>query len=260
MKGKCLEINMRLACVLLISAAFGQEGQCYKKNKPQPKNVNTFEICVPNFDICSNNFTCCAAPGDESLNKTTCRQVGTCFGDKQPEPVVQPPPPVKVPPTQPGSAPATKTQPGSAPATKTQPVQQTDQSWLQACLGSHNNARAVDGVPPLIWDQSLEASSLVWSKHLATKVKTLQHSFSGPGENLYSGPNDDCSRAIKLWVDEKSLFGRNDLIDKVKFHFYGHYTQVVWKNSKRVGCASFQGYVTCHYDPPGNVLGLNPFK
>ena len=40
----------------------------------------------------------------------------------------------------------------------------------------------------------------------------------------------------------------------------GHFTQVVWKNTKRVGCAlSRKGdhvVVVCRYDPPGNFLGL----
>jgi hypothetical protein len=50
----------------------------------------------------------------------------------------------------------------------------------------------------------------------------------------------------------------------------GHFTQMVWKNSKRIGCAwntntcksngmNFYKLV-CEYDPPGNIVGGNYFK
>lgn len=40
----------------------------------------------------------------------------------------------------------------------------------------------------------------------------------------------------------------------------GHYTQVVWANTKRVGCAAAEcrnggTFVVCSYDPPGNMDG-----
>ena len=40
----------------------------------------------------------------------------------------------------------------------------------------------------------------------------------------------------------------------------GHFTQVVWRNTKRVGCALSRKdkhvIVVCKYDPPGNYLSL----
>ena len=41
----------------------------------------------------------------------------------------------------------------------------------------------------------------------------------------------------------------------------GHFTQLVWKGTKKLGCASSQAsetsnrYVVCNFDPPGNMLG-----
>jgi len=40
----------------------------------------------------------------------------------------------------------------------------------------------------------------------------------------------------------------------------GHFTQLVWKGSKQIGCGascnnSNKCYVTCNYYPPGNYIG-----
>jgi len=51
----------------------------------------------------------------------------------------------------------------------------------------------------------------------------------------------------------------------------GHYTQVVWRNSLRLGCgvkncttgSPFGGgawqFWVCNYDPPGNISGQRPY-
>ena len=45
----------------------------------------------------------------------------------------------------------------------------------------------------------------------------------------------------------------------------GHFTQVIWKSSTRLGCAAAQAadkgiYVVCNYEPPGNVLPAANFS
>ena len=41
----------------------------------------------------------------------------------------------------------------------------------------------------------------------------------------------------------------------------GHFTQLVWKSTTKLGCASSQAsesgnwYVVCNYEKPGNMLG-----
>ena len=45
----------------------------------------------------------------------------------------------------------------------------------------------------------------------------------------------------------------------------GHYTQIVWRTRRRIGCARVfflggrGGFMTCNYDPPGNYIGERPY-
>ena len=43
----------------------------------------------------------------------------------------------------------------------------------------------------------------------------------------------------------------------------GHYTQIVWRKSQRLGCGMASCGDTevwvCNYDPPGNFLGQRPY-
>ncbi|KAJ0009824.1 hypothetical protein Pint_34067 [Pistacia integerrima] len=44
----------------------------------------------------------------------------------------------------------------------------------------------------------------------------------------------------------------------------GHYTQVVWRNSVRIGCAKVRcnnggTFIGCNYAPPGNYVGQKPY-
>ena len=43
----------------------------------------------------------------------------------------------------------------------------------------------------------------------------------------------------------------------------GHYTQIVWETTQKVGCAKIQcdGFDlwVCNYDPPGNWVGEKPY-
>lgn len=71
----------------------------------------------------------------------------------------------------------------------------------QRALDAHNRARARYGAPPLLW-----------SKKLANFAKTVsdtcnfQHSNGPYGENLAIGTSLSCEQAVKLWVDEESLY------------------------------------------------------
>jgi pathogenesis-related protein 1 len=136
---------------------------------------------------------------------------------------------------------------------------ETLNSYASNCLAGHNAVRANDGVPALVWDEKLAASAYEWSKKMAMSRKFKHSNTRGVGENLFMGSNaQDCNAAIRMWADEKKYFSRNSVIDR-NFSLYGHYTQIVWNTTRKVGCGSYGNYLTCHYDPAGNISGANPF-
>ena len=69
--------------------------------------------------------------------------------------------------------------------------------------------------------------------------------------------------AVNMWVDEWVNYDYNSNTC-YPGTMCGHYTQMVWRNTLRVGCARVQCnsrwyFVICSYDPPGNWAGQWPF-
>jgi hypothetical protein len=64
------------------------------------------------------------------------------------------------------------------------------------------------------------------------------------------------------WLSERSMFRQGsfpNVSTTGSWHDVGHYTQIVWPSTARVGCAvraSAQwDYLVCRYSSPGNVMG-----
>lgn len=137
-----------------------------------------------------------------------------------------------------------------------------------AMLDQHNAARKNYGVAALAWDERLVASALVHARYLAAS-DTFEHAEQDDadepeGENLYMGTRDAFSYAAmaQLWVDERHDFRAGRFPDVVKSGHWskvGHYTQIIWPTTQRVGCAMASNarddYLVCRYLPAGNFLG-----
>lgn len=141
-------------------------------------------------------------------------------------------------------------------------MKQTDQ---QAILKHHNKVRADVGVGPLRWDNGLAAFAQQWADHLATTSCKMQHRQPNDyGENLYQGTAGHFTAvdASKAWASEKKDY-RGGVIKEKNDKPVGHYTQMVWQDTKKMGCgeAVCNGFlmVACNYDPPGNYLGKKPY-
>ncbi|CAI5988120.1 unnamed protein product [Closterium sp. NIES-64] len=138
-------------------------------------------------------------------------------------------------------------------------------------LEEHNNARREVGVPDLAWDDGVAAAAQEWANHLASINCPLEHGGAeGLGQNLYwlspAGLTSEEDRgAVQAWVDEKVDWTPNPIPDGcVEGKMCGHYTQVVWRDTTHVGCASAQcpdgsGMWVCDYSPQGNIVGSMPF-
>ncbi|KAF3434551.1 hypothetical protein FNV43_RR21636 [Rhamnella rubrinervis] len=115
---------------------------------------------------------------------------------------------------------------------QTSHAQNTKQDYLRA----HNLASAAVGVGPLKWDDKVAT----YAQNYANKHKAdckMVHSGGPYGENLaWSRGNLSSTAAVKLWVDAKAYYNYNSNSCAAGKQC-GHYTQVVWRQSVRVGCA-----------------------
>lgn len=102
----------------------------------------------------------------------------------------------------------------------------TDNTSFQAqSLRYHNYFRAQHNVSPLTWNSTLAASAETWAKECA-----FRHSQAG--QNLVAG-FPDIAHSIDAWGLERTDydwetpgFGENT----------GHFTQLVWKGTRELGC------------------------
>lgn len=99
----------------------------------------------------------------------------------------------------------------------------------------------------------------------------FKHSGGKYGENIYAsaGANTTSQDVVDSWMGEADQY---DYAANSCAGTCGHYTQVVWRKSTKLGCAlrdctrnsPFQGFDrwqfwVCNYDPPGNFNGEKPY-
>ncbi|KAG2304806.1 hypothetical protein Bca4012_064039 [Brassica carinata] len=145
-------------------------------------------------------------------------------------------------------------------------VQSTEQ---QDYLNTHNAARSQVGVPNLVWDATVASYALNYANARKSDCN-LVHSTGPYGENLAKGSSSTFSAisAVNLW-GEQMYVCIYIFISFLNFRSTGgkqclHYTQVVWRESVKLGCARVQctngwWFVTCNYDTPGNYIGEYPY-
>ncbi|KXJ21181.1 Golgi-associated plant pathogenesis-related protein 1 [Exaiptasia diaphana] len=134
-----------------------------------------------------------------------------------------------------------------------------------ACLRIHNTLRRKHGVPDLSWDYELASKALQYARKLAY-TNTFKHDKErgrGIGENLFasSNPKSTVEEATQAWYDEIKYYNFNNPGFSMKT---GHFTQVVWKGTTRLGCGiattSRRAVVVARYAPAGNVNSKAYFR
>lgn len=142
---------------------------------------------------------------------------------------------------------------------------------MTGMTAAHNAARAAveppadQPVPPLSWSPEIAAVAQAYAARC-----TFSHSASDYGENIFAstGSSPTPEDVVASWVDEAANY---DLASNACSSTCGHYTQVVWADSLRLGCGvadcttgspfgsgTWQIWV-CNYDPPGNFAGERPY-
>ncbi len=133
-------------------------------------------------------------------------------------------------------------------------------------LTKHNYYRAQHQVGDLVRLPAIEKIAQNYSEYLASigKMEHSKNKYNGErlGENLYYGylSSNIGKNSVEKWYSEESLYDYNNPGYKQGI---GHFTQLVWKNSKNLGCgvgckSNNYCYVTCNYYPAGNYLSSFP--
>lgn len=147
-------------------------------------------------------------------------------------------------------------------------------AFQEAIVSAHNAVRAgampvpAPALPPMHWSTTAQALAEDW----AARCDFNHRDPNTLGENLFASTADTGPTAVvNDWASERSSYtwatntcalGRQ----------CGHYTQIVWRSSVGVGCATqrcttgspFSSSPTwffsvCDYDPAGNYTGQKPY-
>ena len=140
-------------------------------------------------------------------------------------------------------------------------------SFEARLLAAHNAERSRLGQLALVWNTQLADDARKWAQTLAKNGSFEHEQQSREGENLWAGTkaNYSAEEMVGGWIEEKQYF-KAGIFPKVStsgnWSDVGHYTQLIWYNTARVGCAVAQStdedILVCRYDPPGNWIGQNP--
>ncbi|KAK4442646.1 cell wall protein PRY3, partial [Podospora aff. communis PSN243] len=141
------------------------------------------------------------------------------------------------------------------PSASLAPSFRSQSLFTSTILNTTNYYRTAHNATSLTYNTTLAAFA---SSHAASTSCTLTHSASSPyGENLAIGCSD-VQGCVELWGDERDRYNfRRAGFDKET----GHFTQLVWKGTREVGCGrqwcgeETRWFLVCAYWPRGNVMG-----
>jgi pathogenesis-related protein 1 len=135
-------------------------------------------------------------------------------------------------------------------------------SSILLMLAAHNAVRATQSIRPLTWSDALAARAQDWANTLLARGEFIHHPKSPYGENLFEidGATASPEQVVEAWVAESRDY---DYPTNKCRKVCGHYTQIMWAASTKVGCGvarnSRREVWVCNYDPPGNYIGKRPY-
>jgi uncharacterized protein YkwD len=129
-------------------------------------------------------------------------------------------------------------------------------------VAAHNAVRSRVRERPLEWSDRLAASSQEWADTLLAHHRFEHRPNSRYGQNLFEirGGSASSQQVVSAWASES----RNYDYESNKCRgVCGHYTQIIWGDTRELGCAVARGagreVWVCEYDPPGNWVGQRPY-
>ncbi|XP_010216306.1 PREDICTED: glioma pathogenesis-related protein 1-like [Tinamus guttatus] len=124
----------------------------------------------------------------------------------------------------------------------------TDKAFIEECVRGHNDCRAkvspaASNMRYMTWDAALARTARAWANKCRFQHNTrlrekyqCHPNFTSIGENIWLGSHQMFTvvGAIATWYNEVRFY----TFDTRKCtKVCGHYTQVVWDRSYKVGCA-----------------------
>jgi pathogenesis-related protein 1 len=155
---------------------------------------------------------------------------------------------------------------GASASGDSEPAAQTGMTAAHNAARAAVSPAATPAIPPLAWSSDIAATAKAWADGCK-----FEHSSGKYGENLYAsgGANTTPEEVVASWVGEAKDY---DYAANSCGGVCGHYTQVVWRKSTKLGCgvsncsknSPFDGFPNwqiwvCNYDPPGNFNGQKPY-
>ncbi|XP_078669100.1 uncharacterized protein LOC144910208 isoform X2 [Branchiostoma floridae x Branchiostoma belcheri] len=164
----------------------------------------------------------------------------------------------------------------------------------EECMTSHNAIRVLHDAAPLQWDEKCAEEARRYAEKLKNRfvrsgfrVHPLKHATRAErtwavdgqavvhGENLYWTFNSvpGCtgetrySNAVKSWYEEVEIYiqarRRGRPVTRSGIEQYGHFTQIVWKDTTAFGCGRSgdepNNILCCYYEIRGNKFSTPQF-
>ncbi|KAG8192347.1 hypothetical protein JTE90_002167 [Oedothorax gibbosus] len=138
--------------------------------------------------------------------------------------------------------------------------------FVQECLRIHNHYRADHGSPCLHLSTEVSAFSQKWADRLAKEDHFHHSNHPKYGENLFvsymsdnSLPMATAKEVVESWYAEQKFYPFGCHITRDIIYKAGHFTQVIWRNSRELGIGrsisrTNRVYVVANYFPAGNVF------
>ncbi|KAL6498907.1 hypothetical protein OROHE_026414 [Orobanche hederae] len=138
------------------------------------------------------------------------------------------------------------------------------QNSAQDYVNSHNTPRGQVSVAAVTWDTTLANYAQNYANQRIGDC-ALTHSNGPYGENLAKGSSITFTgvSAVNMWAAENPYYNHTSNLC-IGGNQCLHYTQVVWGDSIKIGCARVRCtngwyYVVCSYFPKGNLVGEWPY-